>query len=82
MSSQRSSEWLVGFAYPRYLESYKNITPVSHKRGQGLSRGAHHSKAENALNALTLPSLRPDPFLCISLNFFSVRERDKTSFPK
>lgn len=59
----------MGSAYPSYLESYKNITPVSHKVGQGLSRVADHSKAENA-SGVTLPSLRPSSFSCISLIFF------------
>lgn len=73
----------MGSAYPSYLESYKNITPVSHKVGQGLSRVADHSKAENA-SGVTLPSLRPSSFSCISLIFFFfwLRETDKKSFPK
>lgn len=31
--------WLVGSANPRYLESYKHITPVSHKRDRGFAEG-------------------------------------------
>lgn len=79
-SSQRSSECPVAFAYPGYLASYKNITPSLMKGVGGLPRGADHSKADNALRAVTLTHIGPILFSCISL-IFLVGEREK-SFSK
>ena len=69
-SSQRSTGWLLGFVYPRYLQSYKN-RPIS------LSREAIHSKAEIALSGVTLPSLSPVLFLHFWFFVFNKRKRQE-----